>query len=138
MTYKVFVDGQEGTTGLQIHERLAKRNDIEILVIDPEKRKEPSERAKLINASDITFLCLPDVAAKESVSLCSNTSTKIIDASTAHRTNPEFAYGLPELSDVIREKLKTSTRHIIFLNKPKTPPFIVNILYINIESAFLQ
>ena len=110
MTYKVFVDGQEGTTGLQIHERLAKRNDIEILVIDPEKRKEPSERAKLINASDITFLCLPDVAAKESVSLCSNTSTKIIDASTAHRTNPEFAYGLPELSDVLREKLKTSTR----------------------------
>lgn len=110
MSYKVFVDGQEGTTGLQIHERLAKRDDIEILSIDPEKRKDLDARAELINASDITFLCLPDAAAKESVQLCSNPTTKIIDASTAHRTNPEFAYGLPELSDTLRQKIKTSHR----------------------------
>lgn len=110
MAYKVFVDGQEGTTGLQIHERLAKRQDIEILSIDPEKRKDPLARAELINASDITFLCLPDEAAKESVSLCRNKTTKIIDASTVHRTHSEFAYGLPELSSSTRSKLLESHR----------------------------
>lgn len=110
MKIKVFVDGQEGTTGLQIHERLNKRDDIELLEIDSELRKDPEARAKLINASDITFLCLPDVAAKESALLCTNPKTKIIDASTAHRTNPLWAYGLPELSLEYREQIRESHR----------------------------
>ena len=98
--FKIFVDGEAGTTGLQIYERLAKRQDVEILRIQPELRKDPAERARLINSSDVTFLCLPDAAAVESAALCTNPKTKIIDASTAHRTNPDWAYGLPELSSV--------------------------------------
>lgn len=110
MKFKVFVDGQEGTTGLQIHERLNKRDDIELLTIDPALRKDPEARAKLINASDVTFLCLPDFASKESASLCTNQKTIIIDASTAHRTNPLWAYGLPELSSSQREIIRQSHR----------------------------
>lgn len=108
--YKIFIDGQEGTTGLKIYERFQSRDDIEILKIDEELRKDPSERKKLINASDFTFLCLPDAAAKESVSLVENSHTRIIDASTAHRTNPAWAYGFPELSKEHREKIKNSNR----------------------------
>lgn len=111
MGYKVFVDGQEGTTGLKINERLECINGIEILQIDPEKRKDPVERCKLLNDADIAFLCLPDAAAKESVSLVSNTNTRIIDASTAHRTDSQWAYGFPELSASHREAIKTS-RHV--------------------------
>ncbi len=107
---KVFIDGSEGTTGLRINERFAKREDIEILKIDPELRKDADERKKLINASDYTFLCLPDVAAKEAVTLCDNPDTVIIDASTAHRVNPDWAYGLPELSKEHFEKVRTSKR----------------------------
>ena len=110
MAYKIFIDGKEGTTGLQIVERIKKRTDLELLEIDEEKRKDPEERKKLINASDYTFLCLPDVAAIEAVSLCENSHTKIIDASTAHRTNPDWAYGLPELSKAHREKIRNSKR----------------------------
>ncbi len=110
MTFRVFVDGQEGTTGLQIHERLAKRSDVEILTIDPALRKDLSERRKLINESDVTFLCLPDAAARESVSLCTNPNTRIIDASTAHRTHPDWAYGLPELSKIHRDAIQKNTR----------------------------
>lgn len=110
MTYKVFVDGQDGTTGLQINEYLAKRNDIEVLKIDADKRKDLQERKRLINASDITFLCLPDAAAKESVSLVDNTNTCIIDASTAHRINPDWTFGLPELCKEQREKIRKSKR----------------------------
>lgn len=110
MAYKIFVDGQEGTTGLQINERLQKRNDIELLIIDPEKRKDLQERKKLINEADIVFLCLPDDAAKESVSLVENNKTRVIDASTAHRTNDAWAYGFPELSAEHREKIKNSAR----------------------------
>ena len=108
--FKIFVDGQEGTTGLQINDYLAKRNDIEVLKIDNDKRKDLNERAKFINESDITFLCLPDEAAKESVSLCSNPNTCIIDTSTAHRTNPDWVYALPELSPEQRNKIKNSKR----------------------------
>lgn len=108
--FKIFVDGEAGTTGLQINERLAKRDDVEILHIDPELRKDAAERAKLINASDVTFLCLPDAASKESALLCTNPKTKIIDASTAHRTNPNWAYGLPELSPEFHQKIQTGTR----------------------------
>ena len=93
---KVFIDGSEGTTGLRIYERFEKRDDIEIIKIDPELRKDPAERARLINSSDITFLCLPDAASKESVSLVSNPDVRIIDASTAHRTEEGWAYGYPE------------------------------------------
>ena len=108
--FKIFVDGEAGTTGLQIYERLAKRQDVEILRIQPELRKDPAERARLINSSDVTFLCLPDAAAVESAALCTNPKTKIIDASTAHRTNPDWAYGLPELSSDFRKQIESGTR----------------------------
>ncbi len=98
MATRVFVDGQEGTTGLQIHERLAGREDLEILAIDPERRKDIEARRELLNAADVAILCLPDAAARESVGLVSNPATCIIDASTAHRTDPTWTYGLPELS----------------------------------------
>ena len=107
---KVFIDGSEGTTGLRIYESFDKRDDIEIIKIDPELRKDPAERARLINSSDITFLCLPDAASKESVSLVSNPDVRIIDASTAHRTETGWAYGYPELSDEHREAIKTGKR----------------------------
>lgn len=110
MAYKIFIDGKEGTTGLKIYERFAGRNDIEIITIDDEKRKDPVEKAKMINASDFTFLCLPDAASIESVSLCTNPKTRIIDASTAHRTNPAWAYGFPELDKSFREKIISSNR----------------------------
>ena len=110
MAYKVFIDGKEGTTGLKIYERFAKRSDIEILLIDEEKRKDPEERAKMINASDFTFLCLPDAAAVEAVKLCTNPRTRILEASTAHRTNPEWAYGFPELSSEHWAKIEKSSR----------------------------
>lgn len=107
---KVFIDGKDGTTGLKIYNRFENRKDIELLVIDPEKRKDPKERAKLINESDITFLCLPDAASIEAVSLVKNNETKIIDTSTAHRTLEGWAYGFPELSNEHREKIQTSNR----------------------------
>jgi len=107
---KVFIDGSEGTTGLRIYERFESRDDVEIMKIDPELRKDPAERAKMINASDITFLCLPDAAAKESVSLVTNPNVTIIDTSTAHRTEEGWAYGYPELSKEHREAIKTGKR----------------------------
>lgn len=109
---KIFIDGSEGTTGLRINERFASRDDIEVMKIDPELRKDPAERGRLINASDYTFLCLPDAASIEAVSLIDkdNDHTVIIDASTAHRTNPDWAYGLPELSKAHFEKIATSKR----------------------------
>lgn len=110
MKYKVFVDGQEGTTGLKIHEHLSQRADIEWLTIDSEKRKDVDERRRLLNEADLVFLCLPDAAAKEAVSLITNDTTRVIDASTAHRTNPDWAYGLPELSGAQREKIKNAKR----------------------------
>lgn len=112
MSYKVFIDGKEGTTGLRIYERFLNRSDIELILIDDEKRKDPAERKKCINASDITFLCLPDAAAIEAVSLLDsdNKHTKIIDASTAHRTNPDWAYGFPELGEDFLNKIKTNQK----------------------------
>ncbi len=97
MKAKVYIDGSEGTTGLRINERFQGRDDIELLRIDPEKRKDPAERKKLINASDVTFLCLPDAASIEAVGLVENENVVIIDASTAHRTQEGWAYGFPEL-----------------------------------------
>jgi len=110
MSVKIYIDGQEGTTGLKILERFEGRNDIEIIKISEEKRKDPTERARLINMSDYTFLCLPDAASREAVSFVDNDHVRIIDASTAHRTNPDWAYGFPELSPEHREKIRTSNR----------------------------
>lgn len=106
---KIYIDGQEGTTGLQIYERLGAREDIELLRIDPEKRKDPEERKKLLNAADLVFLCLPDAAAVEAVSLLENQTTRVIDCSTAHRTAEGWVYGFPELT-ARREKIKTARR----------------------------
>ncbi|MDE6737117.1 MAG: N-acetyl-gamma-glutamyl-phosphate reductase, partial [Treponemataceae bacterium] len=92
MKAKIFIDGSEGTTGLRIHERFAGRDDIELLTIDGELRKDSAERKRLINESDITFLCLPDAAAREAVSLVENSRVRIIDTSTAHRTQDGWAY----------------------------------------------
>ena len=110
MTYKIFVDGQEGTTGLQINEYLARRDDVEVLRIDADRRKDPAERKRLINASDVTFLCLPDDAAREAVALADNPGTCIIDASTAHRVDPAWVYGLPELDRQQRDRIRASKR----------------------------
>ena len=110
MKPKIYIDGKEGTTGLQIYERLGSRNDIELILIDEDKRKDVSERKKLINAADIVFLCLPDAAARESVSLVDNPNVTIIDASTAHRTDPGFVYGLPELSSEQFDKIASTKR----------------------------
>ena len=110
MSVTIYIDGQEGTTGLQILDRFKNRNDIELLTIGDDKRKDPAERAKFINMSDFTFLCLPDAAAKEAVSFVNNDHVRIIDASTAHRTDPAWAYGFPELSEAHREKIRTSSR----------------------------
>ena len=110
MKTKIFIDGSEGTTGLRIHERFAGRDDIEILPISAELRKDVNERKRLINASDITFLCLPDAAARESVSLVENENVTIIDTSTAHRTEEGWSYGFPELSGKHREAIASGKR----------------------------
>jgi N-acetyl-gamma-glutamyl-phosphate reductase len=110
MAYKVFVDGQEGTTGLQINEYLARRSDVEVLQIDPGKRKDLAERKRLIDASDVTFLCLPDDAAREAATLADNPRTCVIDASTAHRVDPAWTYGLPELDRDQRARIRASRR----------------------------
>jgi N-acetyl-gamma-glutamyl-phosphate reductase len=106
----VFIDGKAGTTGLKIYNRLEKRKDINLMLLDDDKRKDVNLRKQYINKSDITFLCLPDDAAKESVSLIENDKTKIIDASTAHRTESGWAYGFPELGQNFRDNIKTGKR----------------------------
>lgn len=93
----VFIDGREGTTGLQIYDRLAQREDISLLLIDEEKRKDPAARRECLNAADLVFLCLPDQAAREAVAMIDNPNTRVIDASTAHRTQADWVYGLPEV-----------------------------------------
>lgn len=110
MKKKVFIDGKEGTTGLQIYQRLAARDDVELIVLGEELRKDVSARKECINGADVVFLCLPDAAAKESVSLCENGKTKIIDASTAHRTVDGWAYGFPELGKEFKADIANSTR----------------------------
>lgn len=107
---KIFIDGSEGTTGLRINERFQRRDDIELLTIDPQLRKDTAERKRLINESDITILCLPDAAAREAVALAENEQVRIIDASTAHRTEAGWAYGFPELSPAFREAIREGKR----------------------------
>ncbi len=110
MKKKIYIDGSVGTTGLRIYERFENRDDIELLIIDPELRKDKSERKKLMNSSDITFLCLPDIAAREAVPLVENENVAIIDASTAHRTEDTWVYGFPELSEKHRENIINAKR----------------------------
>ena len=105
MKPKIYIDGKDGTTGLQIYDRLAARSDIDLLLIDEDKRKDPAERKKLMAAADIVFLCLPDAAAVEAVALAEGTNARIIDASTAHRTAPGWVYGFPELKKGQREAI---------------------------------
>ena len=107
---KVYIDGKEGTTGLQIYDRLAAREDIQLLLIDEDKRKDAAERKKFLNAADLVFLCLPDAAAVEAVSLIDNDHTRVIDCSTAHRTNPDWVYGFPELKKEQREAISAAKR----------------------------
>lgn len=106
----VFIDGKEGTTGLQIYDRLEKRADVKIITLSEELRKDVNARKECLNSADVSFLCLPDAAAIEAVALVDNPKAKIIDASTAHRTNPEWVYGLPELSDDRREQIANAKR----------------------------
>ena len=101
----VYIDGKDGTTGLQIYDRLSVRDDIELLLIDEEKRKDPQARKACINQADIVFLCLPDAAAREAAAMVENPATRVIDASTAHRTAPGWVYGFPELRAGQREAI---------------------------------
>ena len=106
---KLFIDGSAGTTGLRIYERLSERKDLELMILPDELRKDTSARKEMLNKSDISFLCLPDAAAIEAVSLIDNPNTVVIDTSTAHRTADGWTYGMPELTG-LREQIKTSTR----------------------------
>ena len=107
---KVFIDGAEGTTGLQIHSRLNERNDIEIVSIPPEKRKDAQARSHFINLSNVAILCLPDEAAREAVSFVTNPEVKILDASSAHRVASGWVYGFPELEEKRREEIRNAKR----------------------------
>jgi len=110
MSPKVFIDGEAGTTGLQIRQRLAGRRDLQLVSIDPEKRKDAGARAELLNSSDAVILCLPDDAAKEAVGLVTSNSVKVIDASSAHRVAPGWTYGFPEMVDGQRVAIQRSNR----------------------------
>ncbi len=107
---KIFIDGKEGTTGLRIFERLRSRDDVEVFSLPDELRKDTAARKEALNNCDIAFLCLPDAASIEAVSLIENPDVKVIDASTAHRTLSDWAYGFPELSEQHLEKIKNSKR----------------------------
>ena len=110
MKTKVYIDGQSGTTGLQIYDRIGQREDLELLRIPEELRHDPEERKKYLNSADIVFLCLPDEGAREAVSFIDNPNVRVIDASTAHRTHPDWTYGYPELSKAQRDAIRTSKR----------------------------
>jgi N-acetyl-gamma-glutamyl-phosphate reductase len=110
MAPRVFIDGEAGTTGLQIHRRLNGRRDIELVSIDPAKRKDAGARRDMLNAADLVILCLPDDAAREAVRLIERNSVRVIDASTAHRTAPGWVYGFPEMSREQRDAIANSRR----------------------------
>jgi N-acetyl-gamma-glutamyl-phosphate reductase len=107
---KIYIDGQAGTTGLRIRERLAERDDVTVLTLPEDKRKDTEARREIMNSVDFVFLCLPDAAAREAVTLIENPAVRVLDTSTAHRTNPAWAYGFPELDKSFHEKIKTSNR----------------------------
>jgi len=110
MTHTIFIDGEAGTTGLQIRERLAKRSDLEVVSIDPARRKDADARAELLNGVDAVVLCLPDDAAREAVSMITSNRVKVVDASTAYRTAPDWAYGFAEMAPTQRDAIRASTR----------------------------
>jgi N-acetyl-gamma-glutamyl-phosphate reductase len=110
MAHKVFIDGEAGTTGLQIRQRLAERSDLELVSIDPARRKDAAARAELLNAVDVAILCLPDEGAKEAVSLITNPDVAVVDPSTAHRVAPGWVFGFPELRPGQREAIAASKR----------------------------
>ncbi len=107
---KIFIDGKAGTTGLRIYDRLAGREDIALITLPEEQRKDLASRKAALNEADIAFLCLPDAAAMEAVSLVDNPATVILDTSTAHRTNPDWVYGMPELSAAQEQRVITAKR----------------------------
>ncbi len=107
---KIFIDGKAGTTGLRIYDRLAERDDVEVLSLSDEERKDPEARKRMLNSVDVAFLCLPDDAARESVSFIENENVVVIDTSTAHRTNADWAYGFPELGEDFQKKIESSKR----------------------------
>ena len=107
---KIFIDGKAGTTGLRIEERLSERDDVEIITLPEDKRKDLQARKEMLNSVDVAFLCLPDAAAREAVAMVENPDVVIIDTSTAHRTNPEFAYGFAELGKSFYDKIKNGKR----------------------------
>src|SRR3954466_2437554 len=110
MAVKVFIDGAAGTTGLEIRERLQGRREIELVILDEQRRKDPSARRDALNGSDVVILCLPDDAAREAVSLIANPAVRVIDASTAHRVSDGWVFGLPELEKTRRDELRRATR----------------------------
>ena len=110
MTYRVFIDGEVGTTGLQIRQRLAARTDLVVASLPEDRRKDPAARAEMINSVDAVILCLPDEASREAVSMIQNNQVRVIDASTAFRTAPGWTYGFPEMSSVQRQAVAASKR----------------------------
>src|SRR5215469_1884682 len=110
MAPKIFIDGEAGTTGLQIHRRLGTRRDLALLSIDPARRKDASARRDMLNSADLVILCLPDAAAREAVQLIESNSVRVIDASTAHRTETDWAYGLPEMTKAQRKVIAEARR----------------------------
>ena len=106
----VFIDGDQGTTGLQIHQRLRDRTDLQLITLSPEHRKDPQQRAEMINACDIAILCLPDDAARDAVASIQNPAVRVIDASSAHRTHPEWTYGFAEMSPQQAQRIATAQR----------------------------
>lgn len=107
---KIYIDGQAGTTGLRIRERLAERDDVTLLILPEDLRKDTEARRNMLNTADIVFLCLPDAASREAVAMIENPAVRVLDTSTAHRTNPAWAYGFPELDETFYEKIRSSTR----------------------------
>lgn len=110
MTARIFIDGEAGTTGLQIRARLTGRRDVELLSLPDSQRKDPAARARMLNGADLVILCLPDDAAREAVSLIDTPAVKVLDASTAHRTAPGWVYGLPELVPDQEARIAAATR----------------------------
>ena len=110
MSKKIFIDGSAGTTGLRIRERLAGRKDLELLILPEETRKDPAARKEMLNEADIAFLCLPDDAAREAVAMIENPNTVVLDTSTAHRTDPNWCYGFPEIGSIGFDKVKNAKR----------------------------